>query len=129
MKKKCSKCGADSCAKDQNFCHECGRRYSQEEELPYIGESARRGMFQLNYDPVRGEFDSFEEARDVACHASWNEGAAFGGCAVTLIRRTATKDTHPFICGTCKGTSNEVVAKHTRGRCKDCGETNWVERT
>lgn len=121
---KCLRCGNRSDGKTANFCSQCGIKYPEESDLPFIGVHKERGIFRITFAPVEDEFDHQDGAEDAARHSGWNEDNEFKHYKVEFVRSTVTAETHPFICGSC----GLMVVEHTEGKCENCGETNWIHR-
>ena len=99
-------------------------RREADKKPPFVGESIDRGIYRVTYAPVEAEFDHSDSAEDAACHACWNTDSELPIFEVEKVRSTVTKETHPWICGSCE----RYVTDNLHGRCGNCSETNWADR-
>ena len=55
--------------------------------------------------------------------------ADFDSHSTDKLRDATSLETHPHICKTCRDDGEEIVAKTTEGKCRECLEQNWELRT
>lgn len=120
----CQVCHNNSDGLTAKFCSQCGTKYPRKKDLPYIGTSKNKGIFQITFAPVEDEFADKDAAEDAARHSVWSKDRPLTAYTVECIRSTVTAETHPFICGEC----GRIVAERTTGKCENCGRTDWVRR-
>ena len=122
---RCNECGQYEGDNSSNFCKKCGAKFQKENKLPCIGKFKETGIYRITFAPVEDEFSADDSANDAARHSSWFEDREFDDYEIEFVKSTVTRATHPYICNNC----HQHVSEHTEGRCGDCGEQNWIQRT
>ena len=120
----CGNCGHETDQATDIFCSQCGTRLSEQEEVPFVGESASRGIWRINFGSVEAEFENEDQVNDALKHSCWGEDHSFENVTTEFIRSTVPPKEFPFICGKCR----EYVASNPKGRCPGCGEVIWIAR-
>jgi len=92
-------------------------------KLPYVGESADRGIYRVVFAPVEDEFYGPDAVEDAVRHSAWGEDREFGDYKIKKVRSTVPPEEYPYVCA-----CGERVSKTTEGRCENCDEVQWTER-